>query len=146
VRLDGPVGSVAAPFLADVAARLHEVPHPASNLKRLTLELGGKAPSIICADADVDSAVAGNISGSMLNSGQVCAAYTRFYVHSSRHDEFVEKMAAGIAGLTVRPGSEESTVVGPLVSAEHLAHVERLVATGSEQGAQLVTGGRRIDR
>lgn len=83
----------------------------ASNLKRLTLELGGKAPSIICADADVDSAVAGNISGSMLNSGQVCAAYTRFYVHSSRHDEFVEKMA-----------------------------------TGSEQGAQLVTGGRRIDR
>ena len=118
----------------------------ASNLKRLTLELGGKAPSIICADADVDSAVAGNISGSMLNSGQVCAAYTRFDVHSSRHDEFVEKMAAGIAGLSVRPGSEESTVVGTLVSAEHLAHVERLVATGSEQGAQLVTGGRRIDR
>ena len=118
----------------------------ASNLKRLTLELGGKAPSIICADADVDSAVAGNISGSMLNSGQVCAAYTRFDVHSSRHDEFVEKMAAGLAWLSVGPGSEESTVVGPLVSAEHLAHVERLVATGSEQGAQLVTGGRRIDR
>lgn len=118
----------------------------ASNLKRLTLELGGKAPSIICADADVDAAVAGNISGGMLNSGQVCAAYTRFYVHSSRHDEFVEKMAAGLSGLPVGPGSEESTVIGPLVSAKHLAHVERLVATGTEQGAELVTGGARIDR
>lgn len=115
----------------------------ADSLKRVTLELGGKAPSIIAADADVDAAVAGNLMGGLLNSGQVCAAYTRFYVDSKREDEFLTKFAAGIESMKIGPGHDETTQLGPLVSADHLAHVERLVAAGRAEGAQLVTGGER---
>lgn len=118
----------------------------AGNLKRVTLELGGKAPSIIAADADIDAAVGGNLMGGMLNSGQVCAAYTRFYVDKKREDEFIEKMAAGVGGMKLGPGSDEATQVGPLVSAEHLEHVEQLVGTAAGQGAELVTGGGRADQ
>jgi acyl-CoA reductase-like NAD-dependent aldehyde dehydrogenase len=117
-----------------------------SNLKRLTLELGGKAPSIIARDADIDAAVAGNVMGATLNSGQVCAAYTRFYVDRAREQEFVDKVGQALAQVPIGPGADESTVLGPLVSAKHLAHVEKLVATGADDGAELVTGGRRIDR
>lgn len=118
----------------------------AGNLKRVTLELGGKAPSIIAADADIDAAVGGNLMGGMLNSGQVCAAYTRFYVDKKREDEFIEKMAAGVGGMKIGSGSDESTQVGPLVSAKHLEHVAQLVGTAAAQGAQLVTGGERVDQ
>ena len=117
-----------------------------SNLKRLTLELGGKAPSIIARDADIDAAVAGNVMGATLNSGQVCAAYTRFYVDRAREQEFVDKVGQALSQVPIGPGADESTVLGPLVSAKHLAHVERLVGTGANDGAELVTGGRRIDR
>ncbi len=116
-----------------------------SNLKRLTLELGGKAPSIIAADADIDAAVAGNIAGSVLNSGQVCAAYTRFYVDRRREQEFVDKLASGVAGLSVGSGLDETKQLGPLVSGKHCEHVERLVATGRAEGAEVVTGGKPID-
>ncbi|PID97191.1 MAG: betaine-aldehyde dehydrogenase [Actinomycetales bacterium] len=115
----------------------------ADSLKRVTLELGGKAPSIIARDADVDAAVGGNIMGGLLNSGQVCAAYTRFYVDTKREDEFLSKMSAGLSGMTIGSGLEESTQLGPLVSAEHLAKVSELIATGQREGAQLVTGGAR---
>ncbi|WP_414943709.1 aldehyde dehydrogenase family protein [Amycolatopsis sp. cmx-11-32] len=117
-----------------------------SNLKRLTLELGGKAPSIIASDADIDAAVAGNLAGATLNSGQVCAAYTRFFVDREREQEFVAKLAAGLEGLKLGPGLDESTQLGPLVSAKHREHVDFLVSTGREQGAELVTGGRALDR
>lgn len=117
-----------------------------SNLKRLTLELGGKAPSIIASDADIDAAVAGNLAGATLNSGQVCAAYTRFFVDRKREQEFVDKLGAGLAGLKLGPGLDESTQLGPLVSAKHREHVDSLVSTGREQGAELVTGGKSLDR
>ncbi|MFD4668711.1 aldehyde dehydrogenase family protein [Lentzea sp. NPDC058450] len=125
--------------------RLITAASAASNLKRLTLELGGKAPSIIAADADVDAAVAGNLAGSTLNSGQVCAAYTRFFVDRKREQEFVEKMAAGLGALRLGPGSDESTQLGPLVSARHRDHVDALVRTGRAEGADLVTGGGPLD-
>jgi acyl-CoA reductase-like NAD-dependent aldehyde dehydrogenase len=118
----------------------------ASNLKRLTLELGGKAPSIIAADADIDAAVAGNLMGATLNTGQVCAAYTRFYVDSKREQEFVEKMARGLEGLRMGPGADESTQLGPLVSERHRRHVDAMVETGRQEGAELVTGGRPVER
>ncbi|MBB4933014.1 aldehyde dehydrogenase (NAD+)/betaine-aldehyde dehydrogenase [Lipingzhangella halophila] len=112
-------------------------------LKRVSLELGGKAPSVIAADADIDSAVQGNIMGGLLNSGQVCAAYTRFYVDSARHDEFAEKLAAAASAMRLGPGADEGTQMGPLVSAEHLAEVDRYVGAGREEGADLLTGGER---
>src|SRR5699024_11729081 len=95
----------------------------AGNLKRLTLELGGKAPSIIARDSDVDAAVAGNIGGATLNTGQVCAAYTRFYVDKKRESEFLEKFVGGVQGLTLGDGLDPGTDLGPLVSAEHLSRV-----------------------
>lgn len=116
------------------------------NLKRVTLELGGKAPSIICADADIDAAVQGNLMGGLLNSGQVCAAYTRFYVNASREAEFVEKMAGAMESMTLGSGLEEGTDMGPLVSAEHADKVCSLIDTAKSEGAELVTGGERADR
>jgi acyl-CoA reductase-like NAD-dependent aldehyde dehydrogenase len=115
----------------------------AGNLKRLTLELGGKAPSIIARDADVDAAVGGNLGGGLLNSGQVCAAYTRFYVDAKREDEFLSKMAAAVESMKVGPGLDESSQLGPLVSAQHLDKVQAMVAAGQQEGAELVTGGQR---
>ncbi len=115
----------------------------AGNFKRVTLELGGKAPSVIARDADVDAAVAGNLGGALLNSGQVCAAYTRFFVDAKREDEFLTKMAAAVEAMTIGPGLEQTTQLGPLVSAQHLEKVQQMVATGQGEGAELVTGGKR---
>ena len=112
------------------------------DLKRTTLELGGKAPMIVARDADLDSAVQGAVQGALFNSGQVCAAYSRFYVDAARADEFVEKAAAMAAGLRLGPGLSGETDLGPLVSREHLERVDASVRLGVEQGATLVTGGR----
>lgn len=152
---DGPVGAMLSAHHdvdhvsytgSTAVGKLITAASAESNLKRLTLELGGKAPSIIAADADLDAAVAGNLAGATLNTGQVCAAYTRFYVDRKREQEFVEKMAAGLAGLQVGPGLEETTQVGPLVSDKHRKHVANLVATGRSEGADLITGGSEVDR
>lgn len=107
----------------------------AGNLKRVTLELGGKTPMIIAKDADLDAAVDGAVLGALFNSGQVCAAYARFYVDSARANEFVEKAAARAA----------ATELGPLISEEHLTTVDRFVHKGLDDGATLVTGGHRVD-
>ncbi|NEE04787.1 aldehyde dehydrogenase family protein [Phytoactinopolyspora halotolerans] len=115
----------------------------ADTLKRVSLELGGKAPSIVMKDADIDAAVTGNLLGGLVNSGQACAAYSRFYVDSSRVDEFTEKLAGAMSGMTVGPGTSPDTQLGPLVSAEHLQKVESYVERGREQGAEVVVGGRR---
>jgi acyl-CoA reductase-like NAD-dependent aldehyde dehydrogenase len=115
----------------------------AGNLKRVSLELGGKAPSIVMADADIDAAVSGNLLGGLVNSGQACAAYSRFYVDRSRVDEFTEKLSAAMAGIKMGPGLSADTQLGPLVSAEHRERVEGYVASGVDQGAEVAVGGRR---
>ncbi|WEV23801.1 aldehyde dehydrogenase family protein [Streptomyces sp. 71268] len=117
----------------------------ANDLKRVTLELGGKAPSIIARDADIDAAVRGNVQGALLNSGQVCAAYARFYVDRRRVEEFTEKLAAAVAALRLGPGMAPETELGPLVSDEHLRRVDAMVKEGVAEGAELVTGGARAD-
>ncbi|MFC4049919.1 aldehyde dehydrogenase family protein [Actinomadura syzygii] len=117
----------------------------AGNLKRVTLELGGKAPSIVAHDADLGAAVRGNLQGGLLNSGQICAAYSRIYVDRRRADEFVETLAAAARTLRVGPGLDPATDLGPLVSAQHLEHVDDYVRGGVRDGARLVTGGARAD-
>jgi acyl-CoA reductase-like NAD-dependent aldehyde dehydrogenase len=114
-------------------------------LKRVSLELGGKAPSIIAADADIDSVIEGNLMGGLLNSGQVCGAYTRFYVDSARADEFATKLAGAAGSMTLGAGLDERTQMGPLVSAGHLAKVDEYVQLGRQEGAELLTGGSRAD-
>lgn len=115
----------------------------AGNFKRLTLELGGKAPVIVAKDADIDRAVALSIGGGLLNSGQVCAAFSRFYVDASRAAEFTDKLATASAALRIGPGLAPGTELGPLTSAEHLARVEAHVATARREGATVVSGGER---
>jgi acyl-CoA reductase-like NAD-dependent aldehyde dehydrogenase len=114
-----------------------------SNLKKVSLELGGKAPVIVLEDADIDAAVRGSLQGALLNSGQVCAAYTRFYVHQSRVDEFTTKCAEQAAAMRLGPGMDPATQLGPLVGEEHLAKVDSFVREASAEGAQLITGGER---
>jgi acyl-CoA reductase-like NAD-dependent aldehyde dehydrogenase len=117
----------------------------APSFKRLTLELGGKAPSIVTAEADIDAAVLGNLQAAFLNSGQVCAAYTRLYVHASREDEFTTKFSKAASSMRLGPGLEESTQLGPLVSERQLERVAKYVAAGISEGAGLVVGGSRAD-
>jgi acyl-CoA reductase-like NAD-dependent aldehyde dehydrogenase len=117
----------------------------AGNMKRVSLELGGKAPSVILEDADIDQAVGGNMAGAMLNAGQVCVAYSRFYVDAKRVDEFATKAAGAAEAMKLGPGSDDSTELGPLVTEEHLERVDGLVQTGEKEGAPLVTGGSRAE-
>ncbi|MER6415045.1 aldehyde dehydrogenase family protein [Streptomyces humidus] len=117
----------------------------AGNLKRVSLELGGKAPSIVLPDADLDAAVTGCLQGALLNSGQVCAAYTRFLVHRSLADAFAERCAKAVAGTRIGAGSAADTELGPLVTAEHRDHVDALVRSGIAEGAQLLAGGAPVE-
>ncbi len=132
-------------FTGSTAVGREIVAAAAGNLKRVTLELGGKAPSIVMRDADLDAAVSGNLLGGLINSGQACAAYSRFYVDRSRADEFTEKLSKAMAGLTMGPGMSPDTQLGPLVSAEHREKVEGYVTAGVDEGATVVVGGRRGD-
>ncbi len=115
----------------------------AGNLKRVSLELGGKAPTVILEDADIDAAVGGNLQGAFLNAGQVCVAYARFFVDAKRADEFAEKAAAASEGMKLGPGMDESTELGPLITEEHLKRVHDYVESGQKEGAKLIAGGER---
>ncbi|MFF3573935.1 aldehyde dehydrogenase family protein [Nocardia jiangxiensis] len=117
----------------------------AGNLKRLSLELGGKAASVVTADADLDVAVPANLRSGINNSGQVCGASSRFYVARSRYDEFTQRLADAAAAVRVGPGLNVGTQMGPLVGEEHLARVDGYVRSGVSQGATIVTGGKRAD-
>jgi aldehyde dehydrogenase (NAD+)/betaine-aldehyde dehydrogenase len=130
-------------FTGSTAVGQEIVKTASADLKRVGLELGGKAASIICADADIDAAVQGNLMGALFNTGQACGAFTRFLVHRSRAEEFTSKLAAAADALKIGPGQDVETVVGPLVSQEHLDRVAAYVRSGQKQGAQLVTGGER---
>ena len=115
------------------------------NLKKLTLELGGKSPVIVFADADIDEAIEGAAQAIFSNAGQVCVAGSRLYVEEPVYDRVVEGVAAIARELKVGPASEEGHDMGPLISAEHLASVRRLIEIGAGEGAEIVAGGKPID-
>jgi acyl-CoA reductase-like NAD-dependent aldehyde dehydrogenase len=112
-------------------------------VKRVSLELGGKNPFIVLADANLDMAVNCAVRCTQMNSGMICASPGRYYVHEKLHDEFVEKYIAGAKKWVVGDPTDEKTMMGPVVSAEHRDHVERLVKKGIEEGAKLILGGKR---
>lgn len=114
-------------------------------LKKVSLELGGKAPSVIAADAHIDAVIEGNLMSALVNSGQVCAGATRFYVQRQHADEFAEKLAGSAASMRLGPGMDDATQLGPVVSAEHLDHIDRYVRVGKDEGAHLLTGGARAE-
>ena len=116
----------------------------AGNLKRLTLELGGKSPDIVFADADLDIAIPGAGMGVFINSGQVCSAGTRLFVERPIYDEFVERVADFGSKLKVGPSLDPETQIGPLVSSTQLDRVTSYLDTGKSEGARAVSGGARI--
>lgn len=117
----------------------------AGNIKRVTLELGGKSPNIVFADADLDIAVAGAAMAIFANSGQVCSAGSRLYVEQKIYDEFVERVAAYATALRVGDAMDPNTQLGPLVSKEQLNRVLGYLDLGRGQGARVAAGGDRIN-
>ena len=116
----------------------------ADKLMGVSLELGGKSPTIVCADADLDHAVAGVLFGIFSSSGESCIAGSRAFVHRSVYAAFRERLLAGAHALRVGDPALEATQMGPLVSGAHRESVERYVALGLAEGGQLLTGGARL--
>lgn len=116
----------------------------AGNLKRLSMELGGKSANIVFADADLDLAVPGAAMAVFGNSGQVCVAGTRLFVQRSIFDEFTERVAAFAKTVRVGDPLDAETQMGPLVSAEQLDRVCGYLRVGKEQGARAIAGGARL--
>ncbi|BAV63716.1 aldehyde dehydrogenase family protein [Sphingobium cloacae] len=116
----------------------------AGTVKRVTMELGGKSPNIIFADADLDLATPAAAMGVFNNSGQVCAAGTRLFVQRPVYEEMVERVAAFGAALKIGPSLDPDTQIGPLVSARQFARVSSYLDLGPQEGARLVTGGQRV--
>jgi succinate-semialdehyde dehydrogenase/glutarate-semialdehyde dehydrogenase len=114
------------------------------HMKRVTMELGGHAPAIVCDDADLDVATKMLGLGKFRNAGQVCVAPSRFLVHEKVYDAFVDKFAAVAKSQKVGNGLEASTTMGPLANPRRLKAMESLVKDAVDKGAKLVTGGRRI--
>jgi betaine-aldehyde dehydrogenase len=115
-----------------------------SNIKKVTLELGGKSPNIFFSDADFTPAVEGALFGCFVNQGEVCSAGSRILVQETIYDKFVEAMIEKTKTIHIGPGLDRSNKLGPLISEEHLQRVEGYVEKGKKEGARLVYGGKRL--
>jgi succinate-semialdehyde dehydrogenase / glutarate-semialdehyde dehydrogenase len=111
-----------------------------------SMELGGNAPFLVFADADLDAAVSGAMVAKMRNGGEACTAANRFYVESTVADEFGRRLAERMGALRLGPGLDESTQVGPLVNDDTAQKVDDLVRDAVQAGAEAVVGGRRPER
>lgn len=134
-RLVTMTGSVAT------GRKLFEMAAP--DMKAIRLELGGKAPFIVMADADIDKAVEAAMVSRYLNCGQVCTCSERMYIHEAVHDEFVDKFVAASRDVKIGDPMDPDTGLGPKVTREELEKVERMVAQAIKDGCQLVLGGKR---
>src|SRR3989344_4005336 len=117
-----------------------------SNVKRLHLELGGKAPLIVLEDADLDAAAKGAVAGAFWNTGQDCTAVTRVYVHEKMHDKFVNILVNETKKFRIGDPANEHTDMGPLISARQRDRIEGYVNLAKKEGAKIVIGGKRINR
>ena len=116
----------------------------AGNLKKVTLELGGKSPNIVFPDADLDAAAQAAVIAFCRNNGQICSSGTRLFAQESIREEFVEKVAKVAASYKVGAPLERDTQVGPLVSERQMARVLSYIDKGSSEGAKLYMGGSRV--
>ncbi|MBU8791321.1 betaine-aldehyde dehydrogenase [Oceanobacillus caeni] len=113
------------------------------NMKKIALELGGKNPNIIFADADFETAVDQALNAVFFHAGQICSAGTRVIVEESIHDKFVEALAERVKNIKLGSGFDESTQMGPLISETHLNKVINYVENGIKEGAKVAVGGGR---
>ena len=116
------------------------------DMKRMTMELGGKSPVIVLADADIEKAVAAIADGVFFNTGQACDAGTRVYIHESIYEDFLIAIAEFAKDLPIAAGLDPDCFLGPLVSDGQLAKVMGYIEDGKLAGARLVCGGNRIER
>ncbi|WP_319826125.1 betaine-aldehyde dehydrogenase [Thalassovita sp.] len=116
----------------------------AEGMRHVTMELGGKSPLVIFEDADLEDAVAGAILGNFYSTGQVCSNGTRVFVQKGIKEAFLQRLTERLARAVIGDPLDEATSFGPMVSEGQLGIVERYVAKGVEEGARLVTGGKRL--
>lgn len=116
------------------------------NLKKVSLELGGKSPVVVMPDADLDLAVPGVALATFFLQGQNCMAGTRIFAHAAIHDKLVEGVKAFAKGMTLGHGLDPATMQGPMISAGHADKVMRYIDGAAGEGATLVAGGERLDR
>jgi aminomuconate-semialdehyde/2-hydroxymuconate-6-semialdehyde dehydrogenase len=115
----------------------------ADTLKRVSLELGGKSPNIIFADADLETAVKGSVRAIFRSQGQSCVAGSRLILQDEIYDRFMDRFLATVANLKVGDPLDPATDFGPLISVQHRERVEGFIHAGLEEGARLLTGGKR---
>ncbi len=113
---------------------------------KFQLEMGGKNPLVILDDANLDAAVAGAVDGAYFQTGQRCTASSRLIVHAKIHDAFVEKTTAALKALKVDHALKDGTQIGPVVDENQLAHDEKYIGIGRDEGAELAWGGERLNR
>lgn len=115
------------------------------NLKKVSLELGGKSPVVVMPDANLDMAAPGIAFATFFLQGQNCMAGTRIFIHESIHDELMERVKQFSEQMVIGHGSNPATVLGPLISEEHCNKVMKYINLGIEEGATLLTGGNRLE-
>jgi acyl-CoA reductase-like NAD-dependent aldehyde dehydrogenase len=116
-----------------------------SNLKRVSLELGGKSPNIVFEDADLTQAVSGAFFGMFLNQGQVCSAGSRLFIESKIYDRTLEELVKTVDETRLGPGIDPVTQMGPVVSKAQMDRVLGYIAVGNREGARVIAGGGRAD-
>ncbi|MBO0998002.1 aldehyde dehydrogenase family protein [Bacillus sp. SD075] len=114
------------------------------NLKKVTLELGGKSPNIVFADSDFETAVDYALYGIFCNQGQVCSAGSRLLLEESIYDQFIASLTAKAKKIKVGSGSDESSQMGPIVSEAHMNKILSYIQIGKEEGAKIIVGGNRM--
>ncbi len=132
-------------FTGSTAVGRRLVEQSATQLLRVSMELGGNAPFIVFEDADLDAAVAGAMAAKMRNMGEACTAANRIFVHESLAAEFATRFAERMASLRPGRGTEDGVDVGPLIDEPAVAKVGELVADAVAHGARVVCGGSRLD-
>src|SRR5262245_12498778 len=150
----GPAGIVGETLLKDPRVRKigftgatstgkHVMEVAAQNVKRVTLELGGSDPMIVCDDADLDEAVSAASVGRFFNCGQACLAIKRLYLFDKIYDQFVSKLVGKVERLRVGNGLDQGVIVGPLHTSAQRDEVEEQVNDAVKRGARVLTGGKR---
>jgi succinate-semialdehyde dehydrogenase/glutarate-semialdehyde dehydrogenase len=148
-------GAVIEPLLKDARTRKLSftgstevgrslIEQSAEQVLRVSMELGGNAPFLVFEDADLDAAIEGAMLAKMRNVGEACTAANRFHVHESLAEEFAKRMAERMGALTVGPGSDPDTDVGPLIDEAQRKKVSELVDDATERGARLLLGGESV--
>ena len=131
-------------FTGSVEVGKHIMRRGAENVKKVGLELGGKSPNIVFADADFEAAIDGALIGIFAGTGEVCSAGSRLLVERSIHDRFVGELVSRAMAIKVGDPLDAESEMGPLVSRQQLDKVEDYVRIGREEGATLATGGHRL--